>query len=97
MCHTTAVPVMEEVQKGKTPLEDPPEAEPRLKGVRVLVNIVVLLALVGGAAPARVAETGIMVVVVEIVMSRAQAARRSLPVSSTPISKEPIKAQQSCT
>jgi hypothetical protein len=92
---------MEEVQKGKTPLEEQPEAEPRLKGVRVWggVKIVVLLALVGGAAAAatRVAETGIMAVVVGIFMIRAQAARRSLPVSPTPISKEPMQAQQSCT
>lgn len=91
------MPVMEEVQKGKTPLEEQPEAEPRLKGVRVLVNIVVLLALVGWAAVERVVETGIMAVVVGIFMSRAQAARRSLPVSPTPISKEPMQAQQSCT
>ena len=74
------MPVMEEVQKEKTPLEDPPEAEPRLKGVRVWggVKIVVLLALVGGTATAatRVVETGIMAVVVGIFMIRAQAARR---------------------
>ena len=92
------MPAMEEVQKGKTPVEQP-EAEPRLKGGWVIFNVVVLLALVGGSVSTaiHVVETGIMAVVVGIGISRARAARRSPPVSPTPISKDPMQAQQSCT